>query len=157
MKIRLGVAFAFLSCAVCAMLSAQEKYPGHGFPLRPFEFLSSYRTFDAETAEVQYLPVKTLKDGDRLIAYRKIIIRVKTNSTIPWKKEFVLAGWMVGGYIQAMEWRDSCEEEDMSLVTSFSPIKTIDMKRIKGLILPEPGDKKNIPVWFWRGIAGSPW
>jgi hypothetical protein len=145
-------------CLLPSDVGGQEKYFGPGFPLRPLEFLSSYRTFDAEVAEVKYYQVKTLKHGDRFVAYRKILIHVKTNSKNPWKKEFTLNGWMVGGYLQTMEWEDnSCEGQDISMAVTFSPVRPADMNAIRKMILAEAGDKETASVWFWKGDSSSPW
>jgi hypothetical protein len=162
MKVRIGsfvvVAMVLASCLLPGGAGAQEKYFGPGFPLRPLDFLSSYRTFDGEVAEVKYHQVKTLKHGDRFVAYRKIVIHVKTNSALPWKKEFLLTGWMVAGYLQTMEWEDSCEERDSSSMTvTFSPVRPGDMNVIRKMILAEAGEKENASVWFWKGDSSSPW
>jgi hypothetical protein len=146
------------SCLLPIVAGAQEKYFGPGFPLRPLEFLSSYRTFDGEVAEVRYHQVRTLKHGDRFVAYRKIVIHVKTNSVLPWKKEFLLTGWMVGGYLQTMEWEDnSCEGQDISMAVTFSSVRPADMNAIRKAILSETGDKEDASVWFWKGDSSSPW
>lgn len=157
MSIRFGMALSLAFWIACGPIWAQEKSESSGFPLRPLEFLSSYRTFDGETAEVKYHQVKTLNYRNRLVAYRKIVIHVKTNSMLPWKKEFLLTGWMVGGYFESMEWMNTCEEQDASLTVIFSPVGLADMNRIRMSIPPEPGDKEGVPVWFWKGDTSSPW
>ena len=123
------------------------------------EFTTSYRTFDGELAEVQYQEVRTLKYKDRLVLYRKMVIHVKMNSILPWKKEVKLTGWMVAGFLEAIE--GDGNDRALSVIATFAPIAPADMKRVGELIPRESAVEEDMPVWFWAKGSESdvsfPW
>ena len=147
MKIH-GIALGLGLLLASQVLSAAEP-KGSKFPLRPSAFATSYVTVDGALAEVEYREVKTLRYKDRLVLYRKLVIHVKTNSILPWKREFKLTGWMVGGYLELIEGDDS--DQALGTIATFTPITPADAESIGKLIPRDSADEADAPVWFWKG------